>query len=286
MRLLLVCLAVLLLVSQAPATSSRLGLPDLPGAPHEPFSALSIADVLICTDLNAHTGFADLTGLYESAFLAAGAATVATCGVEVPDGTIVFPAEVIADNYPIVVVLTSENWWSSPANIDPTDEATLASYLESGGNLLFVGQDYMVGAHPTMGICSGFPRDYLGLDVCYQDVTLAAQTATVSGSSGWLFDGESYALTSSSVFISNLFYPDCADPVGGAGYALYYDEAGRDGVAIFNQTPTYKTLWSGVELSAAPTGDFHSIIADLYDWFIGTTAVENATWSQIKAMYR
>jgi hypothetical protein len=203
----------------------------------------------------------------------------------VSGGTINFPPDLTGNNYPIVVVLTSENWWSAPQNIDAADETVLANYLDSGGNLLIVGQDYMYGAHPTMGACTGFPFDYLGLDHCYQDVLWGPNTAHITGSTGGIFEGESVTLDSANVFISNPFFPDCADPTPSAQYGFYYVDAGRNGVVIVNETETFKTVWSGIELAGASPEAFDGIIEKIYDWFVGTTPVENTSWGHIKALY-
>jgi hypothetical protein len=109
----------------------------------------------------------------------------------------------------------------------------------------------------------------------------------VSGSSGWIFDGETFLLDSSTVFINNPFFPDCADPVAPtAGYGMYYDDAGQDGIMIYNETSVFKTVWTAAELSAAPTSDFHAVIDLLYDWFLGITPVEETSWGQIKSLFR
>ncbi|MBN2565013.1 MAG: hypothetical protein JXB46_04825 [Candidatus Eisenbacteria bacterium] len=287
MTKLLVIVSVIALAASASATDSRLGQPDRP-RPDFNFnpSALPVAEVLICLDTDANPGFADLTPIYEAAFEAAGAAPIATCAVEVSSGAINFPPNLTAANYPVVVVLTSENWWSTPQNIDPVDEATLASYLDTGGNLLMVGQDYMYGAHPTMGTCSGFPRDYLGLDYCYQDVEYGVNTANISGSVGWIFEGESALLESTGLFLSNPFFPDCADPMPTAGYAFRYDDAGQDGIAVYNETEIFRTVWSGVELAGAESSVFDDMIQRIYQWFVGTTPVERSSWARIKSMYQ
>lgn len=287
MTRLLTILLLLALTVPAFATDSRQGLPDRlwPPFEYEPTRMVE-AEVLICLDTDTNPAFADPTPLYAAAFSAAGADLISTCGVDVSGGTIQFPPDLTANNYPIVVVLTSENWWSAPQNIDPADETALANYLDTGGNLLMVGQDYMYGAHPTMGVTSGFPRDYLGLDYVYQDVLYGPNTANISGSVGWMFEGESAVLDSANVFLSNPFFPDCADPVERAGYALYYDDAGQDGAAIYHETETFKTIWCGIELSAADTAEFHGLIEKIYDWFVGTTVVEDASWGHIKSLYR
>jgi hypothetical protein len=292
MKRLLVILLVLSIALPAMAESSRLGVPDSGQEPGPPptYVAEAVADVLVCIDIDANAGFADLSILYADAFVAAGATDIAFCGVEVSAGSINFPPDVTADNYPVVVVLTSENWWTTPQNIDPADELVLASYLDTGGNLLLVGQDYMYGAHPDMNSpapCYGFPYDYLGLAVCYQDVIWAPATANVSGSVGWLFQGDSFFLDSATVFLSNPFFPDCADPTPTAGYALHYDDMPQDGIMIYNDPGEFKTVWAGIEISAAvPQADFFYMIDTIYDWFVGTTPVEEATWGEIKGIFR
>ena len=267
------------------ATDSRLGRPDADWPEFQFDETLLVeAEVLICLDTDANPGFSDPTPIYYAAFEAAGASPIATCAVEVSGGTINFPPNLSGDNYSIVVVLTGENWWSAPQNIDPADETVLADYLDSGGNLLIVGQDYMYGAHPTMGACSGFPYDYLGLDHCYQDVLWGLNTADISGSVGGIFEGESATIDSANVFISNPFFPDCADPTPTARYGFYYIDAAQDGVVICNETDTFKTVWSGIELAGASPEAFNGIIEKIYDWFVGTTPVEDTSWGHVKPL--
>ena len=284
-RLLAFVIAAALAVP-AYATDSRLGGPDA-DSPEFQFdeSLLLEAEVLICLDTDANPGFSDPTPIYYAAFDAAGASPIATCAVEVSGGTINFPPDLSADNYSIVVVLTGENWWSAPQNIDPADETILADYLDSGGNLLIVGQDYMYGAHPTMGTCTGFPFDYLGLDYCYQDVLWGPNTASITGSPETIFEGESATIDSANVFISNPLFPDCADPMPTARSGFSLNEVAQSGVVIYNETETFRTVWSGIELAGASPEAFQSIIDKIYDWFIGTTPVENVSWGRIKSMY-
>ena len=268
------------------ATDSRMGGPDADWPEFEFHETVLVrAEVLICLDTDANPGFSDPTPLYSAAFSAAGASPIATCAVEVSGGTINFPPDLTGDNYPIVVVLTGENWWSAPQNIDSADETALADYLDSGGNLLIVGQDYMYGAHPTMGACSGFPFDYLGLDHCYQDVLWGPNTADITGSDESIFEGVSATLDSANVFISNPFFPDCADPTPSARNGFYYVDASRNGVVIMNETDTFRTVWSGIELAGASPEVLDGIIKSIYDWFAGTTAVEASSWGRIKALY-
>jgi hypothetical protein len=308
MKKLLALLAISLITMEAAAISPGHAPLGVTGSRPDPLDPAppGEADVLVCIDIDASPMlFADLTQRYVDAFMAAGATSVSTCSVESPGGDINFPIDLNADNYPIVVVLTSENWFSTPSNLGPADEAALAGYLDDGGCLLLVGQDYMFGTHPDMNAptaCYGFPRDYLGLDVCYQDFEVPrgsrgaggavqgsrSNVATITGSAGWLFVGVAITLTAATVFLSMPFFTDRADPISRAG--LVFDYEGQfgsgQGVAVYHATRGFKTIWSGVELSAAPTDDFHDVISVIYDWFLEGSPVSRQSWGAIKAMYR
>jgi len=103
---------IVALATSAFAVDSRLGYPDADYNGYQfDDNRLVEAEVLICLDTDANPGFADPTPKYAAAFAAAGASPIATCSVEVSGGTINFPNQLKGNNYPIVVVLTSENWW-------------------------------------------------------------------------------------------------------------------------------------------------------------------------------
>ncbi len=307
MKRAIVLLCIALLVSSPVMAIARQSLreavPDLPDD-QEP---LVVADVLIAIDIDANPGFADLTSRYADAFTAAGAASVATCAVEATGGTINFPPDVTYANYPVVVVLTSENWWEIPSNIDPADEVVLMNYLDSGGNLLLVGQDYMYGSHGDMdgasNPCYGFPLNYLGLDLVFQDFDgptppmrkgephdgERSEVATLYGRANWILVGLVVIIVANTVFINNPFYTDRGVPVSrGAGMGLDYEGefASAEGVLTYYETDTFQAVWSGVEISAAGDEDFNEIIARLYEWFDGETPVQRLHWGAIKALYR
>ncbi len=265
-----------------------------------------IADVLVCIDIDASPGlFHDLTQRYVDAFTAAGAATVATAATEVSGGSINFPPDLTAANYPVVVVLGSDNYLTGPNTIDANDEAALAAYLDTGGSLLLVGQDYMYGAHPDMdgpgNPCYGFPRDYLGLDICYQDFDtpppgLATREfdprsaeATITGTLTWIFVGMVFLLVAVLAFPNTgYFLTDRATTTrtGGVGFGYEGQYGSGDGVVTYNQTRGFKTVWSGVELAGADADDFDEIIATLYDWLDDSSPVERASWGAVKAKFR
>ena len=43
---------------------------------------------------------------------------------------------------------------------------------------------------------------------------------------------------------------------------------------------------SGVISAAVPQADFFYMIDKIYDWFVGTTPVEESTWGEIKGIFR
>ena len=202
------------------------------------------------------------------------------------------------------MVLTSDNWFGGPNNIDPTDEAALAAYLDTGGSLLFVGQDYMYGAHPDMNApnpCYGFPRDYLGLAICYQDFDMPgphlaigqldqkSTEATLLGTLNWILVGLTVVIVAMLVFPSTgYFRTDRALSTRSRGVGLSYEGtyATGNGVLVYNETRGFRTIWSGVELAGAETSDFNSLIAPLYDWLTYNTPVEDSSWTEIKARDR
>lgn len=301
-------IAWMCIVLIAPAGWARQGAsPDIEGPADEDSmpARAAIADVLVCIDIdNDPTLFHDISQLYVDAFLAAGATTVHTAATEVSGGSINFPPNLTAENYPVVVVLGSDNFFTGANNIDANDETALAAYLDSGGSLLLVGQDYMSGAHADMNApasCYGFPRDYLGLDMSYQDFdtpgpgrtadldgTRSTQ-ATITGTVTWVLVGVIILILASIVFPrTGYILTDRATPTRTGGIGLDYagEFASGEGVLIYNETRGFRTVWSGVELAGAETEDFNSLIATLYEWLAEYTPVERTSWTAVKAQFR
>lgn len=284
---------------------SAVGSENAPTAGSASARSAAIADVLICTDIDNSPGiFHDLTQLYVDAFTAAGVATIATAATEVSGGSINFPPNLTAENYPVVVVLGCDNYFSGSNNIDATDEAALAAYLDTGGSLLLVGQDYMGGAHPDMNApnpCYGFPRDYLGLDVCYQDFDTPGPNlnighadprsteATITGVMSWIFVGVIILLVALIAFPNTGYLMSdraTTTRTGGMGFDYAGQFSSGEGVLTYNDTRGFRTVWSGIELAAAETEDFNSIIETLYGWLTYETPVERTSWTAVKAQYR
>ncbi|MFH1501684.1 MAG: hypothetical protein ABIG03_01425 [Candidatus Eisenbacteria bacterium] len=302
MKKLLVAWMCVMLASPAawsgqPASASVEG----PSDQDSPSGRAVVADVLVAIDIDGQDGaglFHDLTQRYVDAFLAAGATTVHTASTEVTGGSINFPPNLTGANYPLVVVLGSDNFFGGANNIDATDEAALAAYLDSGGSLMLVGQDYMSSAHPEMNApasCSGFPRSYLGLDMSYQDfdtpgpgmmnlrsyeaniISIIIVVAIIAILGSIAFPRTGYILT------------DRATPTRTAQIMFDYEGefASGTGVVVLNETRGFRTVYSGVELAGADTEDFNYLISTLYYWLrTGDTPVEQSSWTAVKAMFR
>src|SRR4029453_16605420 len=173
----------------APSTSRTIpnmgGTGSVPGtsAPDGP------ADVLIASSTNGGT-FTNLAPNYATAFTAAGAAS----GTQNPDGTSLpfpFPVPFTSTQYGTIAILTNENWWGSgstgdaEANCSLQDENKISAYMDTGGHMLFSGQDYLF----ARGNGSGFPQIYLGIQNYVDDVNFDDNSMTFTGVAGGAISG-------------------------------------------------------------------------------------------------
>ena len=172
-------------------------------------------------------------------------------------GGIPWPSDLRASNYEIVVVAVGENWLEPPHNFGPADEATLGTYLDSGGCVLIVGQDLLFGAHPTWGSATGFFQKYMGLSSVQQDTISFADQVTVSGKPGGLLDGLSFQVLGpkeGGPFFLNDLLVDTLTPSTGADALLSASGANAtaaDPCAVSYAGSNFKSAFSTVELAAA-----------------------------------
>ncbi len=252
------------------------------------------ADVLIGVHVNGESqAWWNPGATYSAALLAAGAANVET--VYAPEGgSIPFPNPFTPYDYPVCVVLTTENWLAPPENFGPAEEAVLSDYCAAGGAVLIVGQDLLYGAHHSWGNAHGFFKNYMGLSSVQQDVLTTPNPVTWTGETGGPLNDMSGTTSSGNPwppFLANVCAADDLTPVAGANtlltgtagtlgpYAtgIYYDRAaGRT---------LYRTCFVAYEL-AADAGNFKNIIAALYGWLTEGVDVEPASLGKIKAAYR
>lgn len=269
------------------ADTSRLGLGHGPVsvAPPSP-TPDTPADVLIASSTNGGT-FTNLAPYYSAAFTAAGAGTVTTIQ-DALQGPFPFPVIFTSAEYGTLCVLTNDNWWGvngngqPEANVSLQDETRISAYMDTGGHMLFSGQDYLWGR----GNGNGFPQIYLGIQNYTDDVYSNGTNINYTGVAGGAIAGLSGSLVAAvggtPCFTDNAFYADHIVPftVGLMTYAQ-----GQGGTTW--DTGAYKTVFSSVELACTTnTQQFHRDVRAIYQWLQGgATSVEPATWGAVKDMF-
>jgi hypothetical protein len=229
---------------------------------------------------------------YKNAFVAAGASVEVVYAPE--DGSIPFPDPFTPHDYPVCVILTSENWLEPPSNFGPTEEGVLSDYCDAGGAVMIVGQDLLYGAHYYWGPASGFFRNCMGLSYVNQDILKTSNSVAWTGESGGPLNGMSGVTSNGNPwppFLANLCAADELDPVAGAN-VLIRCTAGSQGpyaTGIYYDRPTGRTIRKSCFVAyelAADSVNFDSMIGAIYDWFTTDTGVEPASLGKLKAVYK
>jgi hypothetical protein len=268
MRVLLICTLVVFAASAVAQDTSRIGA-GIYANPSGFFAVYAApfrqADVLIGDDTAGGT-FPDLTDEYEAAFLNAGVSDTEI--IHAPSmGPIPFPDPLDADDYPIVVVLTADNWWSAPDNFQTEDANALIDYMDTGGNLLIVGQDLLWGYKPGWGSPNdGLFDDYMGVSSVTQDVLYDDASSTWTGYGP--LDGLSGTGTAATVFTANGFFCDDLNEGDDAEIAITGEPDHSYTYAVACDTGSTRALFSTFEL-ASDSSNFDDIIQAIYDWFGG-----------------
>ena len=118
------------------------------------------------------------------------------------------------DDYVVACVSSADMWWSYTW---AADEAVLSSYMDAGGKVVLVGQDYI---YSRLG-WAGFPSNYLGVCGVVEDVNNNAMSLYVDGVAGGPMDGAHYEF--GACYASNNFYTDEITPCA-TGLALWTSE--------------------------------------------------------------
>jgi hypothetical protein len=158
-------------------------------------------------------------------------------------------AATMAD-YDLVIWFCGETWYYFYcATLTATDETNLATYLDGGGKLLLIAQDYLYDMYPYAGSFSPgqFPYDYLHVTYVDQDWWLVPTydpNAHMLGSAGSPVAGSDFALASpfgtTDLFVDNLTFDDAAmfdidqepDGTPDGTCANFYDAT--DGKVVFS----------------------------------------------------
>lgn len=262
------------------------------------FTSDRAADVLVGVHINGEESryWWDPGPTYRNAFVVAGAATVEV--IYAPEGgSIPFPNPLLPGNYPVCVVLTSENWEKPPENFGPAEEAILSDYCEAGGAVMIIGQDLIYGAHGSWGPATGFFKNYMGLSYVDQDMLVTSNSVAWTGGAGGPLaelSGTTSAGDPWPPFLANKCQADDLTPVAGAGVLLNCS-AGSSGpyvTGIYYDRAAVRTLYRSCfvayELAAAADPDkFNDVISALYSWLCaGETDIEPASLGRLKAVYR
>jgi hypothetical protein len=277
-------------------TRRGLGIQPSPN-PNVPTEAPdSPADVFIASSTNGGV-FTDLGVYYGPAFVAAGAASF-TAIQDAADAPFVFPGPFTAAQYGALCVLTNENWWGAAstgapqANVSTTDEAAIGAYLDTGGTMLFSGQDYLYGR----GNGAGFPATRLGVagyidDINFDDNNIAWGGVPLSPLDG-LFGILNAAHTTPPCWAAtaNLFYNDDVTPsqLGIIDYASFPSGAvGQSGSTY--AAGNYRVVFTTVDLACTTNqqSEFYPAVAAIYNYLVGgATPVEPSSWGALKNRYK
>lgn len=183
------------------------------------------------------------------------------------------------DDYDVVLVTFAENWWGY-SWIVPQDEDALAAYMDAGGNVILIGQDYLYfrGGH------AGFPTTYLDVcdhvdDILWNDETLMTFNGTAGGPLEGIMD--SFFAVDCYTASDNWFFTDEVTPCT-QGLLIWstveYPTPTEGGAVAANG------IFSCVDFGCGSLGG--ESIAAIMDYFGGCTAAEQDTWGSIKEMYR
>jgi hypothetical protein len=248
------------------------------------------ADVLIASSINGGT-FTNLGPNYAAALTAAGAASVTT----ITDGALLpfpFPVPFTSAEYGTIAILTNENWFGASSTLQPEagcslqDEAKIQAYMDTGGKMLFSGQDYLF----ARGNGNGFPQIYLGIAAYVDDVNFGDTDITFSGTAAGAMAGLNGSLTINGApcwITANQFFTDDITPFG-ATLATYNSQPqninGQCGTSW--DVGAFRTVFTSLEFACGPTAQFNADVASIYNYLQGAqTSVEPATWGAIKDMF-
>jgi len=292
-RVFAVLFAALVVTSSAMAAddASRqgLGIPggNTPGSPPPD----GPADVLIASSTNGGV-FSNLAPNYQAAFTAAGAASVSTI-TNPSQGPFPFPVPFTSNEFGTIAILTNDNWHGASggtpeANCSLQDETRIGGYMDTGGHMLFSGQDFLF----ARGNGNGFPQIYLGVQVYTDDINFGDTNVTYNGIAGGALNGLSGSLVADvglvPCFAANPFFNDDVISFGG-GLATYNSQpSGVNGQCGTTWDPgPFRTVFTSLDFACTTnTAQFHRDLASIYRYLQGSaTSVEPSTWGKVKDMF-
>jgi hypothetical protein len=188
------------------------------------------------------------------------------------------------DPYCLVLVTTADNWWGY--NWMDADEAVLAAYLDSGGKVIFISQDYLY--FRPMGHI-GFPMDYLGVCGVILDPTFGDEgDLDWEGTAGSILAGLFGTLPGAIgiCYESNSFFADEVTPCT-IGLALWTTPMAGPFPFMEGGAVEDATVFNTFDFSCAPDpADLDVVIGIMVEYLGAASPVEDTSWGSIKGMFR
>jgi len=265
MRVAFVLVAALMLAGSAMAADVAKGPEYIEGTVVDYTDSYNRGDVLIVSLIDAT--FTDVSPVYASGFAANGHTA----------DTVYDPAGAWPDmsGYTTCLVSTSDLWWT----YDFTgDLAAAGSYIDGGGCLWLVGQDFLYAAS-TGGM--NFAMTYLGLAGVVEDVNYGDEDPLEwFGTAGGPLDGM-YAVML-PCFASNPWFTDDVTPAG-QGLADWSSTLGSGQAGCVTD---FNTMFSAVEFGCDST-TINDVVGALLEGVCGgVIPVEEGSWGSIKHDFR
>ncbi len=173
----------------------------------------------------------------------------------------------------LVCVNTTDNWWGDGWNVS-ADEAALMAFLDATGKLIFVGQDYIY----FRGYYTGFPMTHMGVNGVIEDLANNDASLDWTGAAGGPLAGLWDSIA--ACFASNGFYTDQVFPAS-QGVATWSSPSQPSAVEGGSVRPN--AIFSTIEFGC---GDLAPVIPAMLAHLFGCSPTEDASWGQIKDLYR
>ena len=264
MKRLFVCLAVLAL--SAPAFAADVAKDEgvyIEGVPGSYADDHNRGNALVASIIQAT--FTDVGPFFQTAMDSHG---LSTDLIYDPWG--VWPA---MDDYVVACVSSADMWWSYTW---AADEAVLSSYMDAGGKVVLVGQDYI---YSRLG-WAGFPSNYLGVCGVVEDVNNNAMSLYVDGVAGGPMDGAHYEF--GACYASNNFYTDEITPCA-TGLALW-DYPGIFGLEGGCSTPV--AVFSTIGFGCLQQDYLNDVVCSWLRWLDVGSPAETSSWGSVKGLFR
>ncbi len=176
--------------------------------------------------------------------------------------------------YHYIQVTTSDLWWSG--YFLASDESVLASYIDGGGCMTLVGQDYLY----QRGFYTGFPMTHLGLGSAFEDANFGDTFIDYFGTAGGPIDG--IVGSAAACFAANPYFTDDITPaVQGLVTWSSATWGPAEGGCVMGQAGL-----STVEFGC-DAANINAVVAGLLTLCgVPPDATEETSWGHLKGLFR